>query len=89
MWRRKYLRQIKDLRKQKKTYYLDEAWVNSGHVRSKIWVDQNVMSKRELFNQNLSAGLKNPSGRGKRLIVVHIGNKKGFVNKGLLVFEGI
>jgi transposase len=47
------------------------------------------MSKRELFNQDLSAGLKNPSGRGKRLIVVHIGNEKGFVNKGLLVFEGI
>jgi transposase len=61
----------------------------SGHVRSKIWVDQNLMSKRELFNQDLSAGLKNPSGRGKRLIVVHIGNEKGFVNKGLLVFEGI
>jgi hypothetical protein len=71
MWRRKYLRQIKELRKQKKNiYYLDETWVNSGHVRSKIWVDQNVMSKRELFNQDLSAGLKNPSGRGKRLIVV-------------------
>jgi hypothetical protein len=63
--------------------------VNSGHVRSKIWVDQNVMSKRELFNQDLSAVLKNPSGRGKRLIVVHIGNEKSFVNKGLLVFEGI
>jgi hypothetical protein len=48
---------------KKKTYHLDETWVNSGHVRSKIWVDQNVMSKRELFNQDLSAGLKNPSGR--------------------------
>jgi hypothetical protein len=44
--------------------------VNSGHVRSKIGVDQNVMSKRKLFNQDLSAELKNPSGRGKRLIVV-------------------
>jgi hypothetical protein len=64
------------LRKQKKNiYYLDETWVNSGHVRSKIWVDQNVMSKRELFNQDLSAVLKNPSGRGKRLIVVHIGKE--------------
>jgi hypothetical protein len=37
----------------------------------------------------LSAGLKNPSGRGKGLIVVHIGNEKGFLKKGLLVFEGI
>jgi hypothetical protein len=64
-----------------------KTWVNSGHVRSKIWVDQNVMSKRELFNQDLSAGLKNPSGRGKRLIVVHIGNEKGFVNKGLLFLK--
>jgi hypothetical protein len=43
---------------KKNIYYLDETWVNSGHVRSKIWVDPNVMSKRELFNQDLLAGLK-------------------------------
>jgi hypothetical protein len=79
----------KRIARAKKKHILDEIWVNSGHVRSKMWVNQNVMSKRELFNQDSSTGLKNPSGRGKRLIMVHTGNEKGYLNKGLLVFEGI
>jgi len=32
-------------------------------------------------------GQKNPSAKGKRLIVVHIGSSDGFVAGGLLVFE--
>jgi hypothetical protein len=57
MWRRKCLRQIKQLRKQTRNiYYLDETWANSGHVKYKIWVDQNVMIKRELFNHGTQNG---------------------------------
>ncbi|KAJ8954498.1 hypothetical protein NQ317_011550, partial [Molorchus minor] len=37
-WRRKYLRQIKKYREEKRSiFYLDETWVNEGHVRSKTW----------------------------------------------------
>lgn len=38
--------------------------------------------------QGLSTGLKNPSGKGKRLIITHIGNENGFLEGGLWVFEG-
>jgi transposase len=44
---------------------------------------------REAFNQGLFTGLKSPSGKGKRLIILHIGSEDGFVDDGLLLFEGI
>ena len=32
LWRRRYLRKIKEFRRQgRKVYYLDETWVNQGH----------------------------------------------------------
>lgn len=34
-----------------------------------------------------STGLKMPSGKGRRLIITHIGSNDGFVTDGLLVFE--
>ncbi|KAJ4446177.1 hypothetical protein ANN_12870 [Periplaneta americana] len=39
------------------------------------------------MQENLSVGLKNQTGKGKRLIVVHIGNENGFVDNALWVFE--
>jgi hypothetical protein len=30
--------------------------------------------------------MKNPSGKGKRLIMLHIGSEMGFVDGGLLLF---
>ena len=35
----------------------------------------------------LYKGLKNPSGKGKRLIILHIGSDNGFLDGGLLIFE--
>lgn len=35
----------------------------------------------------VSPGASNPTGKGKRLIVVHIGSERGFVEGGLLSFE--
>ncbi|XP_008189979.1 uncharacterized protein LOC103311918 [Acyrthosiphon pisum] len=43
--------------------------------------------RRDAFLEGLSTGPKNPSGKGKRLIVVHIGSSDGFVEGGLLCFE--
>lgn len=87
-WRRRYLRQIKEFREQnKKNYYLDETWVNEGHTVQKIWVDETVTSPRQALLQGLSTGLKNPTGKGRRLIVLHIGSEDGFVENGLLLFE--
>lgn len=88
IWRRKFLRDIRRYREQgKPIYYLDETWINEGLTKSKVWQDQTISSAKEAFLKGLTTGLKNPSGKGKRLIVVHIGNEHGFVNDGLWVFE--
>lgn len=88
LWRRKYLRQIKEHRKANKTiYFLDETWVNAGHVKSKAWLDKSIKNQRHAFQDGLSTGPRVPTGKGKRLIVLHIGSDKGFVEGGLLVFE--
>lgn len=88
LWRRQYLRNIREYRRQgRPIYYLDETWVNQGHTPSKAWTDSSVKSKKEAFLSGFSTGLKNPLGRGKRLIIVHIGSEFGFVEGGDLVFE--
>lgn len=88
LWRRKYLRKIKEHRNANKPiYFLDETWVNAGHVKSKAWLDTTIKDKRHANRDGLSTGPKVPTGKGKRLIVLHIGSDKGFVDGGSLVFE--
>ncbi|XP_072400872.1 uncharacterized protein [Diabrotica undecimpunctata] len=74
-WRRNYLTSIKRYRSEgRPIYYLDETWVNEGHTKDKVWVDCAIKNPRQAFIEGLSTGLKNPSGRGKRLIVLHVGS---------------
>ncbi|XP_072397434.1 uncharacterized protein [Diabrotica undecimpunctata] len=88
-WRRNYLTSIKRYRSEgKPIYYLDETWVNEGHTKDKVWVDCAIKNPRQAFIEGLSTGLKNPSGKGKRLIVLHVRSELGFVNEGVLLFEG-
>lgn len=88
VWRRKYLRQIKSLREEgRKIYYMDETWVNAGHTVSKIWKDASIKSSKQAFLSGLSSGLTSPSGKGKRMIITHIGSDSGFVDEGLDIFE--
>ncbi|KAL4126443.1 hypothetical protein QTP88_010665 [Uroleucon formosanum] len=88
VWHREYLKSIKKYREEgHPIYYMDETWVNSGDCTSQTWVDKTVTSRTDAFSKGLSTGPTNPSGRGKRLIVVHIGNEDGFVPGGLLCFE--
>lgn len=88
VWRRNYLRDLRKFRAEgRPIYYLDETWVNAGDVCSKEWVDTTVKSKKDAFLRGLSTGSPNPSGKGKRLIVLHIGSAAGFVPGGLLCFE--
>jgi hypothetical protein len=37
--------------------------------------------------EGVSTGIKVPSGKGKRLIIVHIGSEEGFLKEGLLTFQ--
>jgi len=88
VWRRKYLLDIRRYREEgRPIYYLDETWVNAGDVPSKVWCDKSIKSARDATNKGLSTGAVNPSGKGKRLIVCHIGSEDGFVSDSLLCFE--
>ncbi|KAL3279003.1 hypothetical protein HHI36_016519 [Cryptolaemus montrouzieri] len=64
---------------------VDETWVNAGHTKSSIWVDASIKTARQAFQEGLSTGLKNPTGKGKRLIVCNIGSE--FVPDALWSFE--
>lgn len=88
VWRQKYIEDIRRYRDEGRTiYFLDETWVNAGECSSKVWIDTFVKSHTDAFLKGLTTGPKNPSGKGKRLIVVHIGSADGFVEGGLLCFE--
>jgi len=88
LWRRRFLQSIKKYREEgRHLYYLDETWVNAGDCTSKTWVDNTIKSYRHAFLQGLTTGSQNPSGKGKRLIVLHIGSEDCFVPGGLLCFE--
>lgn len=88
LWRRNFLQKIREYRREgRKIYYLDETWLNQGHTVSKVWQDREIKSHRQAFIEGLSTGLKAPAGKGRRLIITHIGSDSGFLENGLLLFE--
>ncbi|KAE9523849.1 hypothetical protein AGLY_015737 [Aphis glycines] len=88
VWRRNYLYNIRKYRQEgRQIYYLDETWLNAGDCVDRVWKDNTVLSKHDAFNKGLTTGSTNPTGKGKRLIILHIGSDKGFLPGGLLCFE--
>ncbi|XP_056637711.1 uncharacterized protein LOC130445847 [Diorhabda sublineata] len=80
-WKRQYLRDIRKYRQEgRQIYYLDETWLNEGHSVKKIWQDESIQTSRQAFIEGLSTGLKTPIGKGRRLIITHIGYNQGFVD---------
>ncbi|GFR22411.1 DDE_3 domain-containing protein [Trichonephila clavata] len=89
LWRRNYLRKIRNLRQENAlTYYLDETWVNEGHSETRVWQDTIIKSSYEASSSNLTVGLTAPKGKGRRLIITHIGSKEGFVRDAADIFIG-
>lgn len=87
-WRRQYLRRIQQVKAQNKNiYYLDETWVNEGHCVGRVWKDKNIKSSHQAFLEGYTTGFQEPIGKGKRLIICHIGSTNGFLENGLLLFE--
>lgn len=88
IWRRKYLEKVRQFRREgKRIYWMDETWLNEGHTVKKVWQDLSITSSRQAFLDGFSTGLKDPSSRGRRLIITHIGSDCGFLEGGLLLFE--
>lgn len=82
------MRDIRKFREEgRPIYFLDETWVNAGDATNRVWSDKTVQSNRDAYFQDLSTGAVNPTDKGKRLIVCHIGSEDGFVPGGLLCFE--
>ena len=73
-----FLRQMNDVKKKKlPIIYLDETWVNQNYTVGKCWI--NVDSTK-------ATGVKHPTGKGGRIIVLHAGSKDGFVPNAKLTF---
>ncbi|XP_049269029.1 uncharacterized protein LOC125757469 [Rhipicephalus sanguineus] len=88
VWQRKYLRTIREMRKEKRAiYYLDETWVNARHTKQKVWEDATVSSLEDTFRKGLTTELCALSGKGGRLIVLHAGSENDFVDGTSLVFQ--
>ncbi|GFQ67084.1 DDE_3 domain-containing protein [Trichonephila clavata] len=89
LWRRNYLRKTRNLRQENAPiYYLDESWVNEGHSETRVWQDTTIKSSYEASSSNLTVGLTAPKGKGRRLIITHIGSKEGFVPDAADIFIG-
>lgn len=67
-------------------YFLSDTWVNVGHTKEKEWVEISIRNPRPVFTIGLPIGLKNPAGKGKRLIIVHV-QPEDCIEGGLLHFE--
>ncbi|XP_033231628.1 uncharacterized protein LOC117182635 [Belonocnema kinseyi] len=86
-WRRQYLEDIRKYRAEgRNIYFLDETWVNAGDVTVKAWHDETIKSGRDDYIRGLTTEPANPSGKGKKLIVLHLGSAEGFVEGGFLSF---
>ena len=87
-WRHRYLRAIRKHRREgRNIVYSDETWCNAGHTKKKVWIDTTVKTSRQAFLGGLSTGLKEPSGKGTRLIITHAGTKDGFVPGAAMIFQ--
>lgn len=62
---------------QKNIIYLDESYIHSSYKLKKCW--QSIQTE----------GLITDISKGKRWIIVHAGNEKGFVPNALLIFSGV
>ncbi|XP_054287688.1 uncharacterized protein LOC129003422 [Macrosteles quadrilineatus] len=87
VWRHSYLRSMRRFRKEKRNIvFMDETWVNVGQATSKIWKDQTIKTPKDAFLAGLTTGLKDPTQRGPRFVIVHAGGENGFVEGAQLVF---
>lgn len=66
---------------------MDETWVNAGHTVNKTWVDTHVKTAKSAHKDGLTTGMKAPSGKGARLILLHAGGSGGFVHNCLCLFK--
>ena len=81
-WRHRYLRRMrKNRRENRPVVFLDETWANAHDGRERAWVETDQASG------GTKGGVRKPSGKGSRLIILHAGSCKGWINGAELVFQ--
>ncbi|KAJ8985835.1 hypothetical protein NQ317_012076 [Molorchus minor] len=70
--------------KKIRIFYLDETWVNEGYGVSKVWEDKIITNTGQEFMTGwLEDGLKMPTEKRRRLIIMHMGSESGDYHKNL------
>ena len=78
-------------------YYTDETWCGANHDLQYGWVEKIDERCRDDFGvyrsgvqeaNGYQGGFVVPSGSGKRVIILHIGSKDGFLDSSLKCFIG-
>lgn len=62
--------------------YLDESWVNARDGKEKVWVKDDPTAAG-----GMKDGIRKTSGKGNRLILLHVGSESGWVDGAALVFQ--
>ena len=79
-----YLRRLRRNRREgsRPVAYLDETWANVCDGVEKTWVEDVPKAVG-----GMKDGIRKPSGKGSRLIILHAGNENGWVSDADLVFQ--
>ena len=77
-----YLRRMRVNRREgRPVVYLDETWANACDGKE-MWVDDDPRA-----SGSTKGGIRKPSGKGSRLIILHVGGESGWVDGAALVFQ--
>lgn len=86
-WRHRFLRRLRQVRAAgRPLVFLDETWVNAHHTVSKAWYDDS--GEPVAVAAGPTGPPEAPTGKGKRLIVLHAGGDAGWVPTCEDVFVG-
>ena len=81
--RHAYLRRMRVNRRERRPIvYLDETWANARDGKEKMWVEDDPR-----VSGGTKGGIRKPSGKGSRLIILHAGGESGWVDGAALVFQ--
>ena len=62
--------------------YLDKPWANSHNGKERTWVEND-----DKVAGGTKGGIRKPSGKGTRLIILHVGGEDGWIEGAELVFQ--
>ncbi len=55
-------------------------------MAKKAWMDTTIRSAKHAFHRGLSSGNPRPKGKGRRLILCHIGSEQGFLENAEMMW---